>query len=73
MLHCHASSGGTDILALILKKNTRMKVGKALLCVDFIIASLPLDTLAYAATFNSLSGFGCNCTVFMILGIDIND
>lgn len=39
MFHCHASSGGTDILALILKKYTRMKVGKALLCVDFIIAS----------------------------------
>ena len=39
MFHCRASSGGTDILALILKRYTRMKVGKALLCVDCVIAS----------------------------------
>lgn len=34
-----ASSGGTDIVALILKKYSKMDVGKALLCTDFIIAS----------------------------------
>ena len=34
-----ASSGGTDIVALILKKYTKMNVGKALLCSDFLIAS----------------------------------
>lgn len=33
-----ASSGGTDIVALILKKYTRMNAGKALLFTDFIIA-----------------------------------
>ena len=33
-----ASSGGTDIVALILKKYTKMNVGKALLCSDFLIA-----------------------------------
>lgn len=35
---CRASSGGTDIVALILKKHTQMNVGTALLCTDFIIA-----------------------------------
>ncbi len=35
---CKASSGGTDIVALILKKYTHMNVGTALLCVDFFIA-----------------------------------
>ena len=35
---CKASSGGTDIVALILKKHTNMNVGTALLCTDFIIA-----------------------------------
>ena len=35
----HASSGGTDIVALILKKYTSLDVGKALLCTDFIIAT----------------------------------
>jgi len=35
----NASSGGTDIVALILKKYTNMNVGTALLCTDFIIAA----------------------------------
>ncbi|MBQ7954066.1 MAG: YitT family protein, partial [Clostridia bacterium] len=34
-----ASSGGTDIVALILKKYSSLDVGKALLCTDFIIAT----------------------------------
>ena len=34
-----ASSGGTDIIALMLKKHTSMDVGKALLCTDFLIAA----------------------------------
>ena len=39
IFNCDASSGGTDIAALILKKYTNTDVGKALLCVDFIVAS----------------------------------
>lgn len=39
MFFYDASSGGTDIVALILKKYTGLNVGKALLCVDFIIAA----------------------------------
>lgn len=38
IFHEAASSGGTDIIALILKKYTALNVGTALLCVDFIIA-----------------------------------
>ncbi len=34
-----ASSGGTDIAALILKKYTNLDVGKALLAVDFVVAA----------------------------------
>lgn len=34
-----ASSGGTDITALILKKYTNVDVGKALLATDFIVAA----------------------------------
>jgi uncharacterized membrane-anchored protein YitT (DUF2179 family) len=37
---CKASSGGTDIVALILKKYTSMNVGTALLCSDFLIAAV---------------------------------
>ncbi|MBQ2897289.1 MAG: YitT family protein [Clostridia bacterium] len=35
----NASSGGTDIAALILKKYTSLDVGKALLIVDFAVAA----------------------------------
>ena len=38
MFHHQASSGGTDIIALILKKYTSLNVGKSLLIVDFIVA-----------------------------------
>ncbi len=35
----NASSGGTDIVALILRKYSKMNVGRALLITDFIIAA----------------------------------
>ncbi len=38
IFNANASSGGTDIMALILKKYTSLDVGKALLAVDFIVA-----------------------------------
>lgn len=39
IFNANASSGGTDITALILKKYTNVDVGKALLAVDFIVAA----------------------------------
>ena len=39
IFYAGASSGGTDIVALILKKYTKTDVGKALLAVDFIVAA----------------------------------
>lgn len=39
IFNANASSGGTDIVALILKKFTALDVGKALLVVDFIVAA----------------------------------
>ncbi|MBR6676493.1 MAG: YitT family protein [Clostridia bacterium] len=39
MFNVGASSGGTDIVALILKKFLKMDVGKCLLFSDFIVAS----------------------------------
>ncbi len=39
IFYSKVSSGGTDILALILKKYLKINVGKALLCVDFIVAA----------------------------------
>lgn len=37
IFNCGASSGGTDIIALILKKYTKMNVGMALMVIDLIV------------------------------------
>ena len=52
-----ASSGGTDIAALILKKFTSINVGKALLTVDFIVAA------------SSFFVFGIQVGLFSFLGL----
>lgn len=38
LFNCNASSGGTDIVAMILKKYTSLDIGKALLVSDALIA-----------------------------------
>ncbi len=38
LFNLDGSSGGTDILAMILRKYTSLDIGRALLCVDVIIA-----------------------------------
>lgn len=51
------SAGGTDITALILKKYTSIDVGKALLCVDFVVAA------------SSFAVFGIQAGLFSMLGL----
>lgn len=51
-----ASSGGTDIIALILKKYTSIDVGKALLITDFIIAASSFVVFSIQAGLFSLLG-----------------
>lgn len=52
-----ASSGGTDIAALILKKFTSLDVGKALLMVDFVVAA------------SSFFVFNIQAGLFSVLGL----
>ncbi len=52
-----ASSGGTDIIALILKKYTRINVGQALLYTDFFICV------------SSFFVFGIKTGLFSVLGL----
>lgn len=52
-----ASSGGTDIVALILKKYTRLNVGQALLYSDFLICA------------SSFLTFGVEIGLFSLLGL----
>ncbi|MDE7076129.1 MAG: YitT family protein, partial [Clostridia bacterium] len=57
MFNCKASSGGTDIVALILKKFTKLNTGKALLVTDSAIA------------FSTFFIFGAEAGLFSILGL----
>ena len=57
LFYVNASSGGTDIVALILKKYTRLDTGKALLCTDFLIAC------------SSFFVFGVTAGLFSLLGL----
>lgn len=54
-----ASSGGTDIVAMILKKFTNLDIGKALLCSDFVLAAA------------SAFVFGIETGMFSVLGLVI--
>ncbi|MBQ7333440.1 MAG: YitT family protein [Clostridia bacterium] len=53
---CNASSGGTDIVALILKKYTHMNVGEALLISDLVIAASTIFIYGIEAGLFSLLG-----------------
>lgn len=57
IFYSDASSGGTDIAALILKKFTNLDVGKALLAVDFVVAA------------SSFFVFNIQAGLFSILGL----
>ncbi|MEG0899597.1 MAG: YitT family protein [Oscillospiraceae bacterium] len=57
LFYSNASSGGTDIIAMILKKYSTMDIGKALLASDAIIATM------------SIFVFGIQTGLFSILGL----
>lgn len=57
MFRVGASSGGTDIVAMILKKYTSLDIGKALLVTDFLIAA------------SAFFVFGVETGIFSLLGL----
>ncbi len=61
---CGASSGGTDIVALILKKYTSMNVGQALLITDFIVAASTF--IIYDVKIGLFSLLGLFAKVFVV-------
>ena len=56
LFNCGASSGGTDIVALILKKYTNLDEGKALLVSDSLIAASSIFVFGMEAGLLSLLG-----------------
>lgn len=57
LFNMQASSGGTDIVAMILKRHTDINIGNCLLCVDFVI------------TVVSCHAFGIETGLFNVLGL----
>jgi len=56
IFRCKASSGGTDIVALILRKYTSMNVGRALLLSDVLIAASTFFVAGVGAGLFSIAG-----------------
>lgn len=61
---CNSSTGGTDIVALILKKYTSLNVGQALLLSDFVIAASTF--LIYDVKTGLFSLLGLFAKVFVV-------
>jgi uncharacterized membrane-anchored protein YitT (DUF2179 family) len=59
LFNVNASSGGTDIIAMILRKHTSLNIGAALLCSDTII------------TLSACVAFGMETGLFSVLGLII--
>ena len=59
LFNMNASSGGTDIIAMLLKKHTSLNIGLALLCSDTII------------TLSACVAFGMETGLFSVLGLII--
>ena len=59
LFNLDASSGGTDIIAMILRKYTSLNIGIALLCTDTII------------TLSACVAFGMETGLFSVLGLII--
>lgn len=66
IFNCKASSGGTDIVALILKKYTKIDTGKALLLTDLIIAGCAFTFGVQAGLYSLLGLFA---KAFVIDGV----
>lgn len=67
IFNCGASSGGTDIVALILKKYTSINVGRALLFSDIIIAASSF--IVFDTTAGLYSMLGLFAKAFLIDGV----
>ena len=66
MFYVDSSSGGTDIIALIVRKFSRLQIGKALLITDVLIVIIGGVLSGYTILFSSVLGL-----LIKTLGIDL--
>lgn len=69
VFYYNGSGGGTDIIAMILKKYTRIESGKALLVVDFLIM---LVSFTYGMEIGLLSALGIFAKSFIVDKVNRN-
>ncbi|MBQ4269154.1 MAG: YitT family protein [Clostridia bacterium] len=66
MFYVDSSSGGTDIVALIVKKYSKLEIGKALLCTDVLIVIVGGILSGWTVAISSFLGL-----LIKTLGIDL--
>ena len=69
VFNCRASSGGTDIIALIIKKFSQANIGFALFAVDILIACIPFFTYSSMPEIALFSMIGVFAKSFVIDGV----
>lgn len=69
VFNCRASSGGTDIIALIIKKFSKANIGFALFAVDIVIACIPFFTYSHMPEIALFSMLGVFAKSFVIDGV----
>lgn len=69
VFNCRASSGGTDIIALIIKKFSSANIGFALFAVDIVIACIPFFTYSAMPEIALFSMLGVFAKSFVIDGV----
>ena len=69
IFYCGASSGGTDIIALIVKKYAKVNIGPAVIASDFVIAFLAFFVPGSSKGIAMLSILGVALRSFAIDGI----
>ena len=67
LFNCRASSGGTDIVALIIKKYAKMDIGKAMVVTDLLIAASTF--LIFDVTTGLFSILGLFFKSFLVDGV----
>lgn len=69
VFNCRASSGGTDIIALIIKKYSKTNIGFALFAIDIVIACIPFFTYSSMPEIALYSMIGVFAKSFVIDGV----
>ena len=72
LFNCNASSGGTDIIAMIIKKYTSLDIGKALMVSDVLIAASACFVFDIETGLFSLFGLGIKAFVVDMVIESIN-